>query len=324
MQSVMALEVHNTFVHFSGSEALSGSEDGSPIRATKSEPVTRPQVRLDVRRRTALGNLGAWPGSDDPAGDEQGPPCCPKPMFDRAPSSESTRSFASTSCPFGSDDDSEPDLAGGWSKASLDSLLHAAPDSLPTAPLAAAAAAAAYFPPPDVVPRQTPSVMPMVVLVPVPTVQVMILAQQPSTDNLATCAKWTIASEMTRGRENKVASEQFLVPVAGAGLQPFQIILYAVGNQGKRGALGFERSCGHGRVEVRCLAQLPHGTGRFSMSVAVGAGMSAQPPRPPVLHDFSQQACCTWRKWDLCSAADASTQTLTIQTTFAPPSGPRT
>lgn len=161
----------------------------------------------------------------------------------------------------------------------------------------------------------------MVLLMPVPTGSRSHPAAQPTLGDRYTCMSWTVGAELTRSEANKVESEQINVNIPGCGLHPFQIILYAVGNQGKRGSRGFQRSCGHGRVEVRCLSQLPAGAGRFFVSAAVGSGERSQPPRPPTPHDFSKRPCCSWRKWDFRSAVDPSTRKLTVRITFLPPIG---
>jgi hypothetical protein len=129
---------------------------------------------------------------------------------------------------------------------------------------------------------------------------------------------WTIDALAIQSMEVKVLSPCFLISLPNLGPCPFQLVLYAAGHSSKCGGAGFHGSRGRGRVELRCLAQLPRGSGNVSFGLVVGAGQYEQPRRTPVLHDFSKRTCCGLRKWDFAAAADPSSRTVTINVQVVP------
>uniref|UniRef100_A0A7S4WIH2 Uncharacterized protein n=1 Tax=Alexandrium monilatum TaxID=311494 RepID=A0A7S4WIH2_9DINO len=164
-----------------------------------------------------------------------------------------------------------------------------------------------------------PMVLPMVFLLPVANAA-RLLTGQP--EPLAVV--WSVDEGLLDTDRPKVESPAFLVDVPGLGRRPFRIVLYAAApGKGERRGLGFQRSRGHGRVEVRSLAQLPSGTGRFSMSAVVGAGDRARSPRPPAPHDFSARACCAWRRVAFREAVDPASRKVAVRVDFAPLPGAR-
>mmetsp|Transcript_61149 Transcript_61149/g.163646 ORF Transcript_61149/g.163646 Transcript_61149/m.163646 type:complete len:319 (-) Transcript_61149:331-1287(-) len=315
MAAYQAFRVRNTFIDI----PAESSDCGSPVRKVKSDPL--PQHWLDMM---------GFDHEADPDSEDGG--MSPSPFMDRCDE-------CGTSCSLDSDDDSYMEVSASQSTASKASFpltppsrrlvlkleSEFVPHDVGTARLEPVGheqvgmhchqQTALHLPPCPV-----PVVMPMVLVVPMSSSRENLQAVQPSPPSESTCISWTVNSDLVESSRNKVESEEFRVAVPGLGLQPFQIILYAVGNNGIKGTLGFERSSGQGRVEVRCLSQLPRGAGRFSMSIAVGDGERTQPARPLVPHDFSHRACCGWRRWDFRSAVNTFTQKVTVQISFLPPS----
>uniref|UniRef100_A0A7S0AXV7 Uncharacterized protein n=1 Tax=Pyrodinium bahamense TaxID=73915 RepID=A0A7S0AXV7_9DINO len=118
---------------------------------------------------------------------------------------------------------------------------------------------------------------------------------------------WTVNSRKIHSKETKVASPRFCV-LLPCGPCPFQLMLYAEARSPRWGSSGFARARGRGRIELRCGAQPPSGSGGITFGLSLGD----QPPRPPVSHDFSQQSCCGLRRWDFSSAVDPSTGTFVV------------
>lgn len=118
---------------------------------------------------------------------------------------------------------------------------------------------------------------------------------------------WTVNARKIHSKETKVASPRFCIFLP-SGPCPFQLMLYAEARSPRWGSSGFARARGRGRIELRCGAELPSGSGRITFSLSLGE----QTPRPPVSHDFSQQSCCGLRRWDFSSAVDPSTGTFVV------------
>jgi len=320
MPMFQELPVRNTFVHFSDED-----DEGSPVRAVKSEPAARIALRLDIRRRTMPADLEALLGSDDPTGDGREPLRCNQLQLHRALSDESTStggSYASDA-----DDDSEPDLNRRWSQAA------GAPRDRSAMRVDAEDASARGVEGPVVsVPHVEPAnanihLVPLLCPVAVPLLPVLLGPSGPPPAAPArvaapgggesASASWTVHAADIESTHNKICLEEFFVALPGLGSFPFQIILYAEDRVSKGPGGGFQRSRGRGRLEVRCKAQLPPGAGQLDVSVAVGAGRRAPPLRGPAAHDFSRQACRGWRRMDFWAAVDPVTRTLVVRASFA-------
>mmetsp|Transcript_66713 Transcript_66713/g.211071 ORF Transcript_66713/g.211071 Transcript_66713/m.211071 type:complete len:409 (+) Transcript_66713:59-1285(+) len=186
------------------------------------------------------------------------------------------------------------------------------PVAMPMAPPPAAAPAGQ----PAVAPPQQPAAMP--VAAPAPQPQAGQLLSKSSGD--FSWFPWTVPAADVESTNNKIHSGTFLVTLPGYGACPFQIILYAEDRASKLHSDGFQRSRGRGRVEVRCqAAQLPQGVGQVATCVLVGSRQHSLPSRAPVVHDFSRQACCGWRRMDFGSAVDPATRSFTVCVGFALP-----
>lgn len=333
MPAFLELPVRNTFVHFS-EEIV---DDCTPVRHSKSEPIesTLPMLlRPDVRRKTALAELSSWCESAT-SGRE---PWNKSPReLKRSDSRDSTSIGSFAECNSDSEDIGKIDSAvcqdcrclgtrDAWAAPSPKPAVE--PDS-PEASRSPAAPPQQESParqPLQLVPLLWPFPMPVM---PMPTgagcPQPPTAAQQTTASQplaLAggetACVSWTVHTSQIESRNNKICSETFLVALPGSGTYPFQLILYAEDRVSKGPSGGFQRSRGRGRVEVRCQAELPPGVGKVNVSVAIGTGGRALPAREPAVQDFSQQACCGWRRMDFSQAVDPATHTFAVRAIFAP------
>jgi len=142
-------------------------------------------------------------------------------------------------------------------------------------------------------------------------------SSQASPGNNCAHVYWTVNARQIHSKDTKVASPRFCIYLPN-GPCPFQLMLYAEARSPKWGSSGFARSRGRGRIEIRCGAELPKGSGRVTFALSLGS----QPPRPAVSHDFSQQACCGLRRWDFSTAVDPATGTFVVHLEILELGGP--
>jgi len=293
MSASWDVTIRNTFVHVR--DDIPDSDCGSPIHRAETDPL--PGWLACRMTEVAPRSLPAEPEPADLRGDPPGTDGLSASLSGSAtPTPRSLRKQSSGSFSLSESDSADSSYAA---------------QGLP--PWAA----------PDLIPCHMPMVVQVaLVLLPVaggagcPAEQ--LPPPPPPPRGEPTRVLWAVGAGLVGSEDPKVESAQFLIDVPGLGQQPFQIALYAAGSRGRRGALNFRRSGGHGRVEVRSLSQFARGTARFSMGATISAGTRTQPPRPLAPHDFSERACCTWRKWDFRSAVDSSTLKLTVQIDFVP------
>mmetsp|Transcript_62937 Transcript_62937/g.187615 ORF Transcript_62937/g.187615 Transcript_62937/m.187615 type:complete len:255 (-) Transcript_62937:136-900(-) len=138
----------------------------------------------------------------------------------------------------------------------------------------------------------------------------MMVAQRPDANGV-TRVSWKVEAERMQSSEHKVSSPVFLLAVPGFGWCSFQLILYA---HNRRKVLTFEQAEGQGRVELKCLDDLPPKYGKITYNTQVGT----LPPRGWVVHDFSRVVQRSERRLDFAALADPSTQTLAVEVCFAP------
>jgi len=315
MSAPWAISVRNTFVC-----VWSPDEGGSPVRKIRSEPPlecgadrTAGLAPLPLPRRGAEddGARGSRPAEDRGGAREARPGerrggrlALGGVLCGTSGSLSSTRSFDHRDGSFLGSEPCNTAAPGSGLSRELSGLSSASSTSADTA---GAVEAAMEEHPPSAVPGfvRIPVVVPVVLLLPV-----IAEARPPAGGPAPLAVTWTVDADLLEREEPRVESPRLLVDIPGLGQWPFQIILYAAaaataaGKRGRPRALGFKRSRGHGRVEVRSLTQLPRGAGRFTMGAVVGTGDRARVPRPPAPHDFSEQACCPFRRVAFCDAVD--------------------
>lgn len=120
---------------------------------------------------------------------------------------------------------------------------------------------------------------------------------------------------LIEGLDNNVISPQFYIRLPAIGPCLFQLGLYATD---KRGITTFRHARGRGRMELKCLSQLPGGIGKTDFSITIGEGTHVQQQQLWVSHDFSEKARWNMRKCDF-STVDPCTRTLTLNLCFLLP-----
>merc|ERR1719408_638168 len=96
------------------------------------------------------------------------------------------------------------------------------------------------------------------------------LLARPSTSLGCTHVHWAVDARKLEGQDKQAVSQVFLVELPGHGPTPFKLVLYPKAtNDGKHGA-GFKKAKGHGRVVLKCEAQLPESASDISFRIGVG------------------------------------------------------
>lgn len=133
---------------------------------------------------------------------------------------------------------------------------------------------------------------------------------------------WTLDARKLEGQDKQAVSQVFSVELPGYGPTPFKLVLYPKAtNDGKHGA-GFRKAKGHGRVVLKCEAQLPEELSDVCFRVGVGrAGKDSQtlqPFRGPAMQNFFEHSCHGLPKseedWDFsASVEDSRTALVTLE-----------
>lgn len=140
------------------------------------------------------------------------------------------------------------------------------------------------------------------------------LLVRPTTSAGCTHVHWTVDARKLEGQDKQAVSPVFSVELPGYGPTPFKLVLYPKAtNDGKHGA-GFKKAKGHGRVVLKCEAQLPENLADVSFRVGVGRPgpekETLQPFRGPVSQNFFEHSCHGLLKsdedWDFSASVDES------------------
>lgn len=120
--------------------------------------------------------------------------------------------------------------------------------------------------------------------------------------------RWAADAKKLASKDKQVVSPEFDIDIPGCGVQPFRIVLYPMAKNQSRGGACFKKAKGHGRVELKCVAQL---SDTPSLSVSFGISKDLTPCyRGPVAHDFSQHNTCSLpvddEEWDFSSVVDVN------------------
>lgn len=128
-------------------------------------------------------------------------------------------------------------------------------------------------------------------------------------------ACWTVSAALVKGRACKIFSPEFCLFFPGAGPCFFQLGLFAIH---KSGVTSFQQALGKGRMEMKCLGELPKGIGETTFTMKIGAGHCRHAEQRFISHDFSAKARCNLRRLDFASAADLCTGSLVVDLCFGP------
>jgi hypothetical protein len=102
--------------------------------------------------------------------------------------------------------------------------------------------------------------------------------------------EWIVDSRKLRGNDKQAVSPTFNL-ACGCILLPFKLMIYPNFVSDRQGGGSFKRSCGRGSVTLKCEADLTEeGMPPLTYRNYIGSGATAQPPRAPVMHDFSKSA----------------------------------
>merc|ERR1719160_1910833 len=81
---------------------------------------------------------------------------------------------------------------------------------------------------------------------------------------------WAVDARKLDGQDKQSVSQVFMVELPGHGPTPFKLVLYPkTTNDSKHGA-GFKKAKGHGRVILKCEAQLPESRSDVAFRMGVG------------------------------------------------------
>jgi len=127
---------------------------------------------------------------------------------------------------------------------------------------------------------------------------------------------WAVDGRKLFNTDVRVVSSQFLIDIPGEGPQPFKITLVpklVINN--KRGG-GFKKAKGKGSVMLKCEAGALQSPSKLSFTLRVGNGAKLQPPRGPVLNNFSEKSLCGLpegqEEWDFRSLVDEESDLLLV------------
>jgi len=148
------------------------------------------------------------------------------------------------------------------------------------------------------------------------------LLARPMTAAGCTHVHWVVDSRKLESQDKQTVSPVFRVELPGHGPTPFKLVLYPKAtNDGKHGA-GFKKAKGHGRVVLKCEAQLPENQSDVCFRIGLGrAGKGSetlQPFRGPVMENFFDHSCHGLAKpeedWDFSkSVEDSRTFLVTLE-----------
>lgn len=151
------------------------------------------------------------------------------------------------------------------------------------------------------------------------------LLARPVTDAGCTHVHWAVDARKLDGQDKQCVSQVFSVELPGHGPTPFKLVLYPKAtNDGKHGA-GFKKAKGHGRVVLKCEAQLPESRSEVAFRVGVGradqGSTTLQAFRGPVVENFFEHSCHGLSKsdedWDFTASVDDS-RTFLVTLEIAP------
>lgn len=148
-----------------------------------------------------------------------------------------------------------------------------------------------------------------------------LLARQ-MTASGCTHVHWVVDSRKLESQDKQTVSPKFWVELPGHGPTPFKLVLYPKAtSDGKHGA-GFKKAKGHGRVVLKCEAQLPEDQADVCFRIGLGrAGKDSetlQPSRGPVTENFFEHSVHGLAKheenWDFSkSVEDSRTFLITVE-----------
>jgi len=116
-----------------------------------------------------------------------------------------------------------------------------------------------------------------------------------STSSGCTHVHWALDARKLEGQDKQAVSPVFNVDLPGFGQTPFKLVLQPKAtNDGKHGS-GFKKAKGHGRIVLKCEAQLPEDAPCVSFRMGVGradkGSETLQPFRGPVSENFFEHSC---------------------------------
>eukprot|EP00927_Polykrikos_kofoidii_P050527 TRINITY_DN44424_c0_g1_i1.p1 TRINITY_DN44424_c0_g1~~TRINITY_DN44424_c0_g1_i1.p1 ORF type:complete len:313 (+),score=42.93 TRINITY_DN44424_c0_g1_i1:47-940(+) len=122
------------------------------------------------------------------------------------------------------------------------------------------------------------------------------------------CIQWTVDARKLYSKDNVIVSSSFNVPLATS--TPFKIMLLPKQTYKRKGGPSFLKSCGVGKVQLKCDAIMPRETGFLKLRLQVGKQASSHEQ----LHDFSQYGVCGLAKgWNFRDAVDRTSWMFVVR-----------
>jgi len=159
-----------------------------------------------------------------------------------------------------------------------------------------------------------------------PMFQSIKLSRARSTGSGCCRIHWVIEARKLSTQDKQVVSPQFDLDLPGLGATPFKLAIFPKSMSDGRGAGGFRKSLGRGRVELKCEAPLrrsPHPVVTFRIGIGDDETKAL---RGPVSHNFSDRSCCglpkNMEEWDFASVVNAG-RNFTVRLVVSPLEGAR-
>jgi hypothetical protein len=138
--------------------------------------------------------------------------------------------------------------------------------------------------------------------------------------------KWFVSSKLLQTTNCQHYSPAFELPYGPSGQNiQFKMIIRPLVVHDKRGGSSFKKSKGRGIIQLRCLDH-DEGVENLSLSFSISVGPEechgGEPPRGPVVHDFSDPVICGLPEqsavWDFSKYVDWESQTFVINLATSP------
>jgi hypothetical protein len=141
-----------------------------------------------------------------------------------------------------------------------------------------------------------------------------VVLSEGSLDDAGRClVQWAVSGQKLISKDKQVVSPEVYIDVPGCGMQPFKIFIQAKAEKQK--GIGFQKTKGRGRIELKCLAPHPS-IPKMNVLFSIGSDAFAHPCRGPISHDFSQHNMCSLpdetEEWDFKRAVDYKKNVFTI------------
>jgi len=119
---------------------------------------------------------------------------------------------------------------------------------------------------------------------------------------------WAVKARILGTSDKSVVSPEFLIDVPGVGACPFRMVLVPRAKGDSKGAGSFRKAKGHGKIELKCEAELPEHVPPFKVFLWIGETPCLA--RGPVQQRFAQQSVCSLPRedddWDFAAVVDDS------------------